>query len=383
MDIQAPFQDLEQTPALTLWSLLQAQVEQLVEQFPLRAAWLVYQSEPPHQKLISGSPGKQRIFASRPNLSEDQAALKSYLDSEAWLDVQRLKQPHSLRLDGESTAYIFPLSEPAPTQTSSWEYLLLWVQGSLAESQEKAIARQVLLLQQLLQLNRRCRQQQSEIDLLEQILQRVGHQLGNPLALIRLSAETLTLELPPPLYRDQVSLICDTTDRIKTHLNDLIQCGRRSSLHLAPHNLQEILAESLQELRPWLDEKGLHHDLSTAFVTVAVDRMQLKQVFDNLLSNAIAFAPPNSTLTCHWQVFAHEVLVQIRDQGPGLSEADLKQVFTPFYSRRPGGKGLGLAIAQKIILDHQGRLWAENLPSGGAQFSFTLPLRRSNLADLQ
>jgi signal transduction histidine kinase len=110
----------------------------------------------------------------------------------------------------------------------------------------------------------------------------------------------------------------------------------------------------------------------TAF-TVAVDRSQIKQVFDNLLSNAVHFSPFGGTVTCQWQIFRHEVLFEISDQGPGLSEEDLKQAFTAFYSRRPGGTGLGLAIAKKIILDHHGNLWVQNLPGGGAQFSFTLP----------
>ena len=76
-------------------------------------------------------------------------------------------------------------------------------------------------------------------------------------------------------------------------------------------------------------------------------------------------------------VFRDEVLVKVSDQGPGLSEEDLKQAFTPFYTRRPGGTGLGLAIAKKIILDHKGSLWVQNLSSGGAQFSFSLPRQYS------
>lgn len=390
MDVQElPFQDLADPQALTLWNLYQSQVEVLVKRFPLWGAWIVYQTD--HQQ-------KKQVAAIVPQ-AKGQSTLKSYLESEGWLGEDWPSQALSLPLGEGSAAYVYPLSEtgadaefrcPPPreeaytpcakpcltTQTGAPEYLLLWSQALLSSAQQQAIEQHVHLLRHLLSLNRHYHRQQAEIALLEQILQRVGHQLGNPLALIRLSAATLTLDLPPELYREQVTLICETADRLKTHLSDLIQCGRRSSLHLAPHNLQEILAESLQELRPWFDEKDLHYDMATAFVTVAVDRLQLKQVFDNLLSNAIAFSPPGSTITCHWQVYAHEVLVQVRDQGPGLSEEDLKQAFIPFYTRRPGGQGLGLAIAQKIILDHQGRLWAETLPTGGAQFSFTLPRPR-------
>jgi signal transduction histidine kinase len=108
-------------------------------------------------------------------------------------------------------------------------------------------------------------------------------------------------------------------------------------------------------------------------VPLMMDGWQMKQVLSNLLSNAVQFSPEGSTVTCHWRIFQQEVMVEVRDQGPGLSEEDIQQAFTPFYSRRPGGTGLGLAIAKKIILDHNGSLWVQNLPSGGAQFSFTLP----------
>lgn len=380
MDIEIPPPDLASPHIPTLESLYYCQVEQLVERFPLWAVWIVYQPE--HQP-------KQRIFAKAAEFSQAQEPLKRYLESEAWLQDSPSSQPNTLTLEA-STAYIYALTgnipeagaqSPVPASSSQDvppDYLLIWARETLSLAQRHAIEQQVQMLRHLLSLNQRCSHQQREIDLLEQIVRRVGHQLGNPLALIRLCAETLHLGLPTSLREEQVTLICETTERMKTYLSDLIQCGRRSSLYLAPHNLQEILAESLQELRPWITEKELQQNFSTTFVTVNVDRFQLKQVFDNLLSNAIAFSPLGSTLTCHWQVFANEVLVQIRDQGPGLSEADLKQVFTPFYSRRPGGKGLGLAIAQKIILDHQGRLWAETLPTGGAQFSFTLPRSRSD-----
>jgi signal transduction histidine kinase len=99
----------------------------------------------------------------------------------------------------------------------------------------------------------------------------------------------------------------------------------------------------------------------------------MKQVFENLLSNAIDFSPVGGIVTCDWRGFRNEVLVEIGDQGAGLSQEDLKEAFTPFYSRRPGGTGIGLTIAKKIILDHQGSIWVQNLTRGGAQFSFTLP----------
>lgn len=86
-----------------------------------------------------------------------------------------------------------------------------------------------------------------------------------------------------------------------------------------------------------------------------LDSLQVKQVFNNLLSNAIHFSPIGSTIAINWQVFHSEVTISIADQGTGLSQTDLQNLFTPFYSRRPKGTGLELTIAQEVIV-HKGKL---------------------------
>jgi signal transduction histidine kinase len=92
-----------------------------------------------------------------------------------------------------------------------------------------------------------------------------------------------------------------------------------------------------------------------------------------LLSNAVYFSPISGTISCHWQIFEQEILINISDEGSGLSPDDLQKIFSPFYSRRSGGTGLGLTIAKKIVLEHQGKLWAQNSRAGGARFSLILP----------
>jgi signal transduction histidine kinase len=106
---------------------------------------------------------------------------------------------------------------------------------------------------------------------------------------------------------------------------------------------------------------------------INVDAWQFKQVLDNLISNAIHFSPKSSQIDCTWDVSESEILIEICDRGVGLSEDDLENFCQPFYSRRPGGTGLGLSIAQKVIHAHNGRLWAGNLPAGGAKVSIALP----------
>jgi signal transduction histidine kinase len=251
--------------------------------------------------------------------------------------------------------------------------LLLWTQALLSPPQRTLVEQQVLLLEHYFNMHQEHFRQQSEVQLLEQILQQAEHQLRNPLALVSLYAENLYLGLSVEEQKQQVALIRETTAKLTESVSNLLACGQKAKLRIEPHNLLDILQDAIADLQPWLREKQIKLCCPDLPLTVSVDRWQLQQVLHNLLHNAIQFSPLGGTITCEWQVYQGEVLLTIADQGAGLSETDLQQIFTPFYSRRPGGTGLGLAIAKKIILDHRGSLWAENCPKGGAQFSISLP----------
>ena len=197
--------------------------------------------------------------------------------------------------------------------------------------------------------------------------------MRNPLALIGLYAENLCLGLPDGLWQEQATIIRETIQDLDTNLTELIYCGQGTKLKVTLQDLRTVVVESIQGLQPWINQKDIQICYPETSTTLAIDRLQMKQVFDNLLSNAIHFSPHSGTITCSWQIYQNEVLICISDQGPGLSPEDLKQIFTAFYSRRPGGTGLGLTIAKKIVLDHQGSLWAQSSVKGGATFSLTLP----------
>jgi signal transduction histidine kinase len=253
------------------------------------------------------------------------------------------------------------------------QYILIIANKPLASSACDYLISCAKLVSKHFELHSSLCHQETENQLLEQIVHRVGHQLRNPLSLISLYAENLRLELAASHTQTQAVVIRDTVQDLLSDLNDLIYCGKSSQLRIALHDIHVLMAETIQDLQPWIVEKQLNMIYSPVPVTLRVDRVQIKQVFTNLLSNAIHFSPKSGTIHLNWQVFQGEVLIQVTDQGQGLSDSDLKKIFTPFYSQRPGGTGLGLTIAKKIILDHQGSLWAQNSPEGGAQFSFTLP----------
>jgi two-component system sensor histidine kinase KdpD len=111
---------------------------------------------------------------------------------------------------------------------------------------------------------------------------------------------------------------------------------------------------------------------------VYVDDVQIGQVFINLISNSLKYAPENTMIRIQAQKLDQEnLMVQVSNQGPPVSEGDLEKIFEKFHrvtaSDRTTGIGLGLSICKGIVEAHGGRIWASNLPDGFA-ISFTLPL---------
>jgi signal transduction histidine kinase len=297
------------------------------------------------------------------------------LKSEIWLSTISLDADFSelnsreLALNKNISSYVYFIDYKQKESA----YLLIFTSEPLPQVQQPYVKRCVQMIGKYLNIYQKRIRQQAEIQLLEQIIQKAAHQLRNPLALVGLYAENLRLSLSAGNLQEQANVICETLQDLDHNLNDLIYCGQRSKLRFAIQDLRTILQGSINGLRPFVEQKSVHITYPEKSINLTVDHVQIKQVFDNLLNNAIQFSPEAGQITFCWSAFQREVLIEIQDQGPGLSEEDLRHLFTPFYSRRPHGTGLGLSIAQKIVWDHQGSIWAQNLPGGGAQFSITLP----------
>jgi signal transduction histidine kinase len=109
------------------------------------------------------------------------------------------------------------------------------------------------------------------------------------------------------------------------------------------------------------------------------DRVELQQVLLNLLLNGIeameTVDPRSRRITIETRLTGeHQVQTTVRDAGTGIPDADVDRLFTPFYTTKPRGTGIGLSISRFIIETHGGRLWAEPSNGGGASFCFTIPV---------
>ncbi|MEC4880017.1 MAG: HAMP domain-containing sensor histidine kinase [Scytonema sp. PMC 1070.18] len=361
--LQKKDNNFEDSSSFDLQSFCQLQCEQLTNHYPIFFARIVYHNflSNLHEEVISYAEAQYPF-------SHNTLA---YLRSEEWLiDYPPVFTFSEIKLkDFQSFSYIISLGY----KDQKPEYIQLISHQPLSSSLQKYVKLTVMLLSKYINLFIENGRQKSQIKLLEEVLHRVSHQLRNSIGMIGLHAHNLYFKLQNNPLQEQAIVIGNSIQDLDTNLTQLLDCGQSSKLRIALQDLRSVLAESINSLQPYVNQKQLKICIPVTSTTLAIDRLQMKQVFDNILSNAVHFSPYLGTITCSWQIFQGEILIKISDQGPGLSQEELKKIFTPFYSRRPGGTGLGLTIAKKIVLDHQGSLWAHNLAEGGAQFSIILP----------
>ena len=238
------------------------------------------------------------------------------------------------------------------------------------------------LLQQYLELDKKYQQKENEFKLLETLFYQMGHKLRTPLAEISIIAETICLSSATNFCQTQAEDIKKKIINFNLELRNFMHSWRTRNTTRSPErvdrqetkqDLRKIVQQSVDEFKNLINQKKLQVTYPHQTVLLAIDSVKLKQIFDNLLSNAIYFSAEEATIDCYWQSFREEVLISVCDRGCGLSPEDLQNMFLPFYSRRENGQGLGLTIVKKIVLDLKGNIWAENISQGGTKISLVLP----------
>lgn len=211
----------------------------------------------------------------------------------------------------------------------------------------------------------------------------VSHDLRNPLTKIGLSAELLT-DASPEEQPELIETIRSSSRQAQRLIQDLLDVARveagRFSVDRAPLDPVALIKDVCESNQPLADQKNqcIVCHIDKPLPQVLADRDRILQVFNNLVGNAMKFTPERGTITIGAKQAGEAIVFSVRDNGPGLAEGDLKNVFRPYWQAKKTahmGAGLGLAIVRGIIEAHGGTVWAENARGGGAMFTFTIPLR--------
>ena len=216
-----------------------------------------------------------------------------------------------------------------------------------------------------------------------------AHDLRNPLASIRGLAEFLrdgTVGPLTPDQRDLASTIHTASQEMLQMVNELldvavIEAGELK-LALEPTDLASLLEKAAHLAN--IEAARKQTRIVLAFVIrpgrASVDPHKVRQVVDHLLTNAVKFSPPGSTISVDLREAPAGFVIAVRDQGPGIPDSERDRLFKDFgrTSVRPTGgeqsTGLGLAICRKIVEAHRGSIVVENLPTRGCVFRVTLPI---------
>ncbi|MGO4687072.1 ATP-binding protein [Brevundimonas sp. 2YAF1] len=228
----------------------------------------------------------------------------------------------------------------------------------------------------------------------------VGHDLRTPISAILTGANELDIAAKPALARQQIALITDAGLMMKAMLDDLLDHARldagRMNVESRDFDLRLLLSQTARLWAGPARAKGLRLRMEGARLLprmVRGDAMRLRQVLNNLISNAMKFTEAGS-ITLDLQAWpdehgAHVLLISVADTGPGMSAAQLARLFTPFDQTTDGvaalygGSGLGLAISRDLIQLMGGRLTVRSAPGEGSVFTVSLVLPRGSAADIQ
>ena len=202
----------------------------------------------------------------------------------------------------------------------------------------------------------------------------MAHEIRNPLGSIRGTAEILRDAFPADdRHAEFTEILVNEADRLNKVLEDFLHFARPESSSSNYFEPSQILSDVLQLTQQQAIKKKISvvWDESDLPKTVG-DASQFKQVFLNLILNALQALPNGGQLWIDTQVMNEKVQLSFIDNGPGIPEDDLDKVFNPFFTTKNDGTGLGLAITHRIVLNHCGRIAVENRPEGGAKFTLTL-----------
>jgi two-component system phosphate regulon sensor histidine kinase PhoR len=205
------------------------------------------------------------------------------------------------------------------------------------------------------------------------------HELKTPITSLRLTAESL---LGDPLPKDRkrfAERLVKEADLISKIIDNLRQLGDIETGAMAVDVSEFDLAELVQES---VGRLGIDRTVNTtiaADLIISTDRPKLAQALGNLLDNAAKFSPPGTAIDVQAEVRQSDVVISVRDRGPGISPEHWSRVFERFYKvdrarpREAGGFGLGLAITKHLVQVLGGRIWTETAREGGQVFFIALP----------
>lgn len=246
------------------------------------------------------------------------------------------------------------------------------------ESTLQDLANRVGTVVQHLQDSQRATLRAEQLATLGQLAAGLAHELRNPLTSIKLLLQPEPEDQRPPTLDGQdLAVLRHEVDRLEHTLQTFLDYARPPRLEKRPVVVRTLLQQTVEFVSPRARQWGVEIvcQCPEQVRRIEADAGQMRQVFLNLLLNALDASPSGSRITVRMShPAAHWLVIEIADQGPGLPAEHGDRIFEPFVTTKEGGTGLGLPVCRRIMSEHGGDITAANHQAGGAVFTVRLPL---------
>ncbi len=229
-----------------------------------------------------------------------------------------------------------------------------------------------------------------EVDMLKnEFMSNVSHELRTPLTAIIAYAEALLLTTPEPKTRDEfLRVICEQGHKLQKLIGGLLDIAKLDSLatelKLQLGSLNDVIESAVVTVRPTAEKNQIDIvlELEPDLPPVYLDELRSQQIVWNLLTNAIKFSPPRSTIAVRSWSGESKVWASVTDEGPGIAREHQELIFEKFVqvdgssTRRHGGVGLGLDLVKHLVELHGGDVRVESAVGRGSTFTFGIPIEK-------
>jgi two-component system nitrogen regulation sensor histidine kinase NtrY len=219
----------------------------------------------------------------------------------------------------------------------------------------------------------------------QDVARQIAHEVKNPLTPIKLSAERLRKKFDEQasdfgaVFDESSRTIIQEVNGLEGLLNEFSEFARMPRPNPAPGRIAPVLENALQLFAGAHREVRFVSDVPEDLPDVLIDQEQIKRVFINLFKNAVEIMNGKGTVRVSARALPENgtVLIEVADDGPGFPAEDASRLFEPHFSRKKRGGGLGLAIVERIVVDHNGAIHAEQNRPRGAKFIMELPVAKA------
>lgn len=200
----------------------------------------------------------------------------------------------------------------------------------------------------------------------------VAHEVNNPIAIIRGYLRTMIPEAQSPQLEEELRILDEEAHACQRIADDLLAFARADDVRPEEVDVRELVTDLVHRLEAAEQLGGASVDVRVAPGRIRVDRGRMKQVLTNLVRNAVQ-ARPGGPVEIVGARQGAAYRIEVRDRGDGVVAEDRDKVFEPFFGKRRGGSGLGLAVCIGVVRAHGGSIHVEDNPGGGASFIIDLP----------